>query len=78
MKFASDLWVYQLLTPCLPGCDHEWEALGPLFLDARLYAMRADGVDEPRASWDAGAWRAAPSPRIPHADPLHARVLALG
>jgi hypothetical protein len=78
MKLAYDLLVDQLLTQCLPGCDHQWEALGPPFLDARLYAMRSDGVDDQRPSWDSGAWRAEPSQRIQNADPLHTSVLELG
>jgi hypothetical protein len=78
MKLASDLLVYQLLTQCLPGFDHQGEALGPPFLDARLYAMRSDGVDEQRSSRDSGAWRAEPSQRIQNADPLCADVLEQG
>jgi hypothetical protein len=70
--------VYQLLTQFLPGFDHKWEALGPPFLDARLYSMRSDGVDDQRSSWDSGAWRAEPSQRIQKADPLHAGVLEHG
>jgi hypothetical protein len=36
----------QLLTQFPSGCDHEREALGAPFLDARLHPMRADGVDD--------------------------------
>jgi hypothetical protein len=48
IKLASKLLVYQLLTQFLPGFDHKREALGPPFLDTRLYAMRSDGVDDQR------------------------------
>ena len=78
MKLAFKLWLYQLLTPCLPGFDHQREALGPPLLDARLHALRSDGVDEPRASWDPGARRAQPAARIQNTDALHAQVLAYG
>jgi hypothetical protein len=78
MKLASELLLDHLLTQCLPGFDHQGEALGPPFLDARLYSMWSDGVDDQRSSWDAGAWRAEPSQRIQTADPLHASVLELG
>ena len=49
MKLAAALVLYQLLTQFLPGCDHQGEALRPPFLDARLYAMRSDGVDDQRS-----------------------------
>jgi hypothetical protein len=49
IKLASELLLDQLLTQCLPGFDHKWEALGPPFLDAWFHAMRADGVDDQRA-----------------------------
>ena len=75
MKLASELLLDQLLTPCLPGFDHQREALGPPLLDARLHAMRSDGVDDQCASWDPGAWRAQPAERIQNTDPLHADVL---
>jgi hypothetical protein len=78
MKLASELWLDQLLTQCLPGFAHEREALGAPFLDTRLHAMRSDGVDEQRASRDAGAWRAEPPQRLQQADPLHAEVLTQG
>jgi hypothetical protein len=78
MKLASDLLVYQRLTQFLPGFDHKREALGPPFLDARLYSMRSDGVDDQRASRDSGAWRAEPPQRIQKADPLHADGLEHG
>ena len=48
IKLASELLLYQLLTQCLPGFDHQREALGPPFLDARLHPMRACGVHNQR------------------------------
>jgi hypothetical protein len=78
MKLASKLLVYQLLTQFLPGFDHQREALGPPFLDTRLYAMRSDGVDDQRFSRDSGAWRAEPPQRLQNADPLHAEVWEQG
>jgi hypothetical protein len=78
MKLASKLLLDQLLTQCLPGFDHQREALGPPLLDARLHAMRSDGVDEQRASWEPGARRAQPAERIQKTAPLHAHVLEYG
>jgi hypothetical protein len=49
MKLASELLLDHLLTQFLPGFDHQWEALGSPFLDARLHAMRSDGVDDQRS-----------------------------
>jgi hypothetical protein len=46
MKLACELLLYQLLTQFLPGFEHEGEALGPSFLDARLYPMRSDGIGD--------------------------------
>jgi hypothetical protein len=46
MKLASERLLDQLLAQCLPGFDHQWETLGPPFLDARLYPMRSDGIDD--------------------------------
>jgi hypothetical protein len=41
MKLTSEpLWL-QLLTPFLPGCDHQREAFGAPLLDARLHPMGA-------------------------------------
>jgi hypothetical protein len=39
IKLASELWLEQLRTQFLPGCDHQWEALGAPLLDARLHPM---------------------------------------
>jgi hypothetical protein len=78
MKLASELSLDHLLTQFLPGVDHEREALGSPFLDARLHAMRSDGVDDQRSSWDAGARPAEPPQRIQKADPLHAEALEQG
>jgi hypothetical protein len=78
MKFASELLLDHLLTQCLPGFDHQREALGSPFLDARLHAMRSDGVDDQRASRDAGARPAEPPPCLQTAAPLHAEALAHG
>jgi hypothetical protein len=36
MQFTASSLLYQLLTQCLPGFAHNWEALGPLLLDADL------------------------------------------
>ena len=49
IKLASELWLDHLLTQFLPGFNHKREALGPSFLDARLDAMRSDGVDDQRS-----------------------------
>jgi hypothetical protein len=49
IKLASELLLDHLLTQFLPGFDHQREALGSPFLDARLHAMRSDGVDDQRA-----------------------------
>jgi hypothetical protein len=46
MKLTSTLLLYQLLTQYVPGCDHEREALGAPFLDARLHPMGADGIND--------------------------------
>ena len=46
IKLASGLLLDQLLTQCLPGFDHQREALGPPFLDTRLHSMRSDGDDD--------------------------------
>jgi hypothetical protein len=78
INLASELWLDQLLTQCLPGCDHQWEALGSPFLDARFHAMWADGVDDQRASRDPGARRAEPPQGIQKAHPRHAEVLEHG
>jgi hypothetical protein len=78
IKLASELLLDQLLTQFLPGFDHQREALGPPFLDARFHAMRSDGVDAQRASWDPGTRRTEPPQRIQKAHPLHAEVLAHG
>jgi hypothetical protein len=78
MKLASGLLLDQLLTQCLPGFDHQWEALGAPFLDTRLHAMRSDGDDDQHASRDPATRRAEPSQRIETADPLDAEVLASG
>ena len=37
MKLTLECWLDQQLTPCLPGCAHEREALGSPFLDAWLH-----------------------------------------
>jgi hypothetical protein len=66
------------LTQFLPGFDHQREALGPPFFDARLHAMQSDGVDDPRASRAPGARPAEPPPRIQNAEPRHADVWAHG
>jgi hypothetical protein len=68
----------QRLTEFLSGLDHEGETLGAPFLDARLPAMRSDGVDEHRSSRDPGARRAEPPECIHKADPPHADVLEHG
>ena len=78
MKLASEFLLKQLLTQFLPGFDHQWETLGPPFLDARLYPMRSDGVDDQCASWDPGARPAEPPQRLQNADPLHADALEPG
>jgi hypothetical protein len=78
MKLASELLRDQRLTQCLPGLDHQREALGPPFLDMRLSAMRSDGGDDQRFSRDSRAWRAEPPQRIQKADPLPAEVLEPG
>jgi hypothetical protein len=49
IKLASALLLDHLLTQFLPGFDHKREALRSPFLDARLHAMRSDGVDDQRA-----------------------------
>jgi hypothetical protein len=78
MKLASELLLDHLLTQRLPGFDHQREALGSPFLDARLHSMRSDGVDDSRASRDAGARPAEPPQRIQNAAPLHAEALEQG
>jgi hypothetical protein len=78
IKLASDLLVYQLLTQCLPGFDHQREALGSPLLDARLHPMGADGVHDQRSEWHASMWRTEPPQRVEEADPLHADTLQGG
>ena len=78
IKLASERLLDHLLTQFLPGFDHQREALGSPFLDARLHARRSDGVDDQRASRDAGARPAEPPPRLQKADPLHAEALEQG
>jgi hypothetical protein len=46
IKLTSALLLYQLLMQFLRGFDHEREALGAPFPDARLHPMWANGVDE--------------------------------
>ena len=43
IKLGSEPLLYDLLTQCVPGFDHEWEALGSPLLDARLRPMGAYG-----------------------------------
>jgi hypothetical protein len=50
MQLAPELLVYHLLTQCLPGFEHQGEALGPPVLDTRPYSMRSDRIDDQRAS----------------------------
>jgi hypothetical protein len=45
IKLAAERWLDQLLTQFGPRCDHQGEGLGSPFLDARLHAMRSDGID---------------------------------
>jgi hypothetical protein len=71
IKLGSDLLVYPLLTQCLPGFDHQWEALGAPLLDPRLHPMGTDGVHDQRPEWHASMWRPEPPQRIEDADPLH-------
>jgi hypothetical protein len=78
MKFASELWRYQLVTEFLSGLDHEGKTLGAPLLDTRLHAMRSAGVDDQRSSWNPGARRAEPPEGIQNADPPHAEVLEQG
>jgi hypothetical protein len=78
MKLASELLVDQLLTPCVPGCDHQGEGLGPPLLDPRLYPMRPEGIDDQSPYRDPGTWRAEPPQGIQEADPLHADMLPCG
>jgi hypothetical protein len=61
MKLAAERWLDQLLTPFVPGFDQQGEGLRPPFLDARLHAMRSDGIDAQGSSWDPSARRAEPS-----------------
>jgi hypothetical protein len=46
MKLASERLLDQLLMQCLPGFDHEREALGAPLLDARLHPMRSEGIHD--------------------------------
>jgi hypothetical protein len=78
IKLASELVLDQLLTQFLPGFDYTWAAFGPPFLDARRHSRPSDGVDDPRASRDAGAWPAELPQRIQNADPRHADVVEHG
>src|SRR5882724_5656726 len=78
IKLASELLLYELLTQCLPGFDHERKALGPPLLDTRLHPMGACRVHNQRHEWHARTWRAEPPQRIEEADPLHAGVLEPG
>jgi hypothetical protein len=61
IQLTSRLLLEQLLAQCLPGFDHQGETLGPPLLDARLHAMRSDGVDDQCSQWHSGARRAEPS-----------------
>jgi hypothetical protein len=78
IKLAAEHWLEQLLTQFVPRFDHQGEGFGPPFLDARLHAMRSDGVGAHDSSWDPSARGAEPSERIHKADPLHAEVLKYG
>jgi hypothetical protein len=78
MKLTSKLWLEQPLTSFLPGCDHEWEALGAPLLDPRLHPMGAHGDNYQRYSWHASTGRAEPAQGIHTADPFHPDLLALG
>jgi hypothetical protein len=46
IKLTSTILLYQLLTQCLPGFDHEREALRAPLLDAWLHPLWANGVDD--------------------------------
>src|SRR5262245_9813544 len=76
MKLASELLLYELLTQCLPGLDHERNTLGPPLLDPRLPPTGACRIHHQRHEWHARTWRAAPAQGIKAADPLHPGVLA--
>ena len=78
IKLALERLLDSRLTQFVPGFDHQGEALGPPFLDARLHAMRSDGVDEQCSSRDPAAWRAEPSQGIQNADPFHPHMLEPG
>ena len=78
IKLASELWLEQLLTQFLPGCDHQWEALGAPLFDARLHPMGTYGVHDEGPSWNPGAWRAEPPQRLQKADPLYSEMWPCG
>jgi hypothetical protein len=61
IKLTSDLLLYELLTQCLPGFDHERKALGPPLLDTWLHPMGACRVHHQRHEWPARTWRAEPA-----------------
>jgi hypothetical protein len=78
MKLAAQCWLDQLLTQFVPRFDHDGEGLGAALLDARLQAMRSDGVDTQGSSWHPRARRAEPPEGIEKTDPLHNEVLKDG
>jgi hypothetical protein len=53
MKLTSELLLYELLTQCLPGFDHERKALGPPLLDTGVPVAK-----EPKTSIRASAGNA--------------------
>jgi hypothetical protein len=74
MKLTSALMLDQPLTQCLARRDHQGEGLRPPFLDARLHAIRAGGIDDQRLSRHPGARRAEPPQGIEDADALDANM----
>jgi hypothetical protein len=44
IELASELWLDQRLTQCVPGCDHQREPHWPPLLDPRPRAMGVSGI----------------------------------
>ena len=78
MKLGSGLVLGQLLRQCPAGCDHEREARGVPFLDARLHPMRTDGVDDQGLSRPSSAQGTEPPQGLHNAQPLQAEAWKCG
>ncbi len=78
MKLAPECLLSHLLTPILPGVDHQGEAFGPPLLDGRLHLLGAYRGHDQRHSWPVSTWGAEPPQGLQKTDPRHVGVLQPG